>query len=187
MRQNSQHQPKPKPGGKHQFLQFWDHLKTGDRDREGRGEKRTVCGPSKKETFMQRSGRSQKNDEFCPNKVLVDLFVWGLWTLDRTDTCSCGYDLTLLPSWALNKDLQLFKPVKKPWKCVCYSCSWPAKPRHHHGNRDCLPNGLGLAPTSSPPGERENSISRGRMFICKAEIKHLVFSYGFGEPQAPHL
>lgn len=24
---------------------------------------------------MQRSGRSQKNDDFCPNKVLVDLFV----------------------------------------------------------------------------------------------------------------
>lgn len=34
---------------------------------------------------------------------------------------------------------------------------------------------------------RQNSISRGRMFICEAEIKHLVFSYGFDEAQAPHL
>lgn len=33
----------------------------------------------------------------------------------------------------------------------------------------------------------EKSISRGRMFVCEAEIKHLVFSYGFDEPQAPHL
>lgn len=60
---------------------FGVRLKTGDGDWEGRGKKNSLWALSEMETFLQWSGRSQKNGEFCPNKVLVNLFVC-LWSVN---------------------------------------------------------------------------------------------------------
>lgn len=82
MRQNSQHQPKPKPGGKHQFLQFWDHLKTGDRDREGRGKKEQSVGPQKRRLLCSGLAGVRKMMNFALIKSwLICLFeVCEHWT-----------------------------------------------------------------------------------------------------------
>jgi len=86
--------------------------------------------------FLQWSGRSQKNGEFCHcKKVLVCLFEVSE-LLNRMDISSCCCDLTLLLFWALKEDLQLFKSVKNLDVEVCCFCSWPANSTYHQGNWD---------------------------------------------------